>query len=66
MLFALLHRDLHQFHYIAKRRIIYNESIDIMNKMQDDYDGQTRNGQEYALQEKWNRFIDDKLTIITR
>jgi len=45
---------------------IYNECIDIMNKMQDDYDGQTRNGQETALQEKWNKFIDDKISIITR
>ena len=45
---------------------IYDECIDIMNKMQDDYDNQTRNGQETALQEKWNKFIDDKLTIITK
>jgi hypothetical protein len=45
---------------------IYNECIDIMNKMQDDYDGQTRNGQELALQEKWNKFIDNKISGITK
>lgn len=45
---------------------IYNESIEIMNKMQDEYDGQTRNGQEKELQEKWNRFIDSKINIITK
>ncbi len=45
---------------------IYDECIDAMNKMQDEYDGQTRNGQETALQEKWNKFIDDKMTIITK
>ncbi len=45
---------------------IYNECIDIMNKMQDEYDGETRNGQEKYLQEKWNRFIDDKIVLITK
>ena len=45
---------------------IYNECITIMNKMQDDYDSQTNNGQEKDRQEKWNRFIDDKITIITK
>ena len=45
---------------------IYNECIDIMNKMQDDYDNQTRNGQEKAEQDKWNQFIDNKIDIITK
>ena len=45
---------------------IYDECIDAMNKMQDDYDGQTRNGQEAALQERWNKFIDNKMAIITK
>ena len=45
---------------------IYDECIDAMNKMQDAYDGQTRNGQETTLQEKWNKFIDDKMAIITK
>ena len=45
---------------------VYDECIEIMNKMQDDYDGQTRNGQETAQQDKWNKFINDKLVIITK
>ena len=45
---------------------IYDECIDAMNKMQDDYDGQTRNGQETTFQEKWNKFIDNKMAIITK
>ncbi|MEP7164018.1 MAG: hypothetical protein ABI741_04945 [Ferruginibacter sp.] len=45
---------------------IYDECIDAMNKMQDDYDGQTRNGQETAFQEKWDKFIDNKMAIITK
>ena len=44
---------------------IYNECIEIMNDMQDDYDEQTNNGQDKLNQEKWNRFIDGKLAIIT-
>ena len=44
---------------------IYNECIEIMNDMQNDYDEQTNNGQHKQNQEKWNRFIDDKLAIIT-
>lgn len=44
---------------------IYNECTDLMNKMQDDYDGQTKNGQEKELQEKWNNFIGNKISSIT-
>jgi len=44
---------------------IYNECIEIMNDMQDDYDEQTNNGQDKLNQDKWNRFIDGKLAIIT-
>ncbi len=45
---------------------IYNECCDIMNKMQDDYDGQTKNGQVKDMQEKWNNFIDQKINFITK
>lgn len=45
---------------------IYNECIDVMNAMQDDYDNETNNGQDTAIQSKWNRFIDDKITLITK
>ena len=44
---------------------LYNESCAIMNKMQNDYDGQTKNGQVKDEQSKWNVFIDDKLSRIT-
>jgi len=45
---------------------IYNESCEIMNKMQDDYDGQTKNGQLKDIQAKWNELLDQKITLITR
>ena len=45
---------------------IYDECMTAMNKMQDDYDGETRNGQEIASQEKWNKFIDNKMAIIIK
>ncbi len=44
---------------------IYDECLEIMNKMQDEYDGQTKNGQETVFQEKWNKIIENKLSIIT-
>ncbi len=45
---------------------IYNESCDLMNKMQNDYDGQTKNGQVADAQEKWNQFINDRIQFITK
>ena len=45
---------------------IYNESCAIMNKMQDDYDGQTRNGQLKEEQARWNILIDDKIKFFTK
>lgn len=45
---------------------IYQEYCDLMNKMQDDYDGQTKNGQVKELQEKWNNEINKKLSVIAK
>ena len=45
---------------------IYKECCDLMNKMQDDYDGQTMNGQLEDKQQKWNNFFAEKLPLITR
>lgn len=45
---------------------IYNECCDIMNKMQDEYDGQTKNGQRKDIQAKWNELLDQKINLITR
>ena len=43
---------------------LYRECCDIMNKMQDDYDAQTENGQLDDVQEKWNSFFTKKLLLI--
>lgn len=40
---------------------IYRECCDMMNKLQNDYDGQTKNGQLQDAQEKWNGFFTDRL-----
>lgn len=45
---------------------IYNECINAMNKMQDDYDNQTNNGQDYARQAKWNEFVEKELKLIRK
>ena len=45
---------------------IYKECCDMMNKMQDDYDGQTMNGQLEDKQKKWNLFFAEKLPLITK
>ena len=44
---------------------IYNETCDIMNKMQNDYDGQTKNGQVKEMQYKWDDFLHKKLNSLT-
>ncbi len=45
---------------------IYNECCDIMNKMQNDYDKQTKNGQVKDEQSRWNALIDSKVNALTR
>jgi hypothetical protein len=40
---------------------IYNESTSALGKMQDDYDGQTRNGRVPEIQAAWNKKIDTQL-----
>lgn len=47
-------------------RRLYTESCDIMNKWQDDYDGQTRHGQVKDVQQKWNEYINEKLSELTK
>ncbi len=44
----------------------YKESCDYMNRMQDDYDGQTKNGQLQDVQGKWNDYISQKVSTLTR
>ena len=45
---------------------IYNECCAILNKLQDDYDGQTKNGQLKDVQAKWNDYLSDKIEMVTR
>ena len=45
---------------------IYKECCDIMNKMQNDYDGQTMNGRLETVQAKWNGFFNEKLAFVTK
>ena len=52
--------------YSTRLPEIYNESCDIMNKMQNDYDGQTKNGQVKAEQARWNALIVEKIRAATR
>lgn len=40
---------------------LYREACDLMNKMQNEYDGQTKNGQLTEVQEKWNNFFAERL-----
>ena len=40
---------------------IYNECYDDLEKMQNDYDGQTKNGQLANIQAEWNKKIDLQL-----
>lgn len=43
---------------------IYDDSSLIMNKMQEDYDRQTRNGQEKEKQMEWNSMVSESLASI--
>lgn len=45
---------------------IYNECGNIMNKMQNDYDGQTKNGQLKDMQAKWNDLLEQKISMIIK
>lgn len=50
------------YNYLVEK--IHDESFDILEKMQDDYDGQTKNGRINSLQYAWNRKIDQQLAAI--
>ncbi len=44
---------------------IYTESTGIMNDMQNDYDGETKNGQLHDVQAKWNDTVEEKILGFT-
>ena len=41
---------------------LYKECCDMMNKMQEEYDGQTKNGQLKDVQQKWDAYLSHKLS----
>lgn len=45
---------------------LYREACDLMNKMQNDYDGQTKNGQLPEIQDKWNEFFAERLQPVIK
>ncbi len=51
--------------YDALLAQIYTESTDIMNNMQNDYDGETKNGQLHDVQAKWNDTVEEKILGLT-
>lgn len=44
---------------------LYNNVIAQMQKMQSDYDTQTKNGQLEVLQDKWNKYFAERLLAFT-
>lgn len=44
---------------------IHDECFDALNKMQDEYDGETFNGRIEAVQMRWNKKIDAQLETLT-
>lgn len=52
--------------YEAQLRQIYNEACEVMHRLQDDYDGETRNGQVREVQKKWNALVDDKIASVIK
>lgn len=45
---------------------IYKEFCDLMNKMQDDYDNETKNGQLKEMQDKWNNEIHQRISLTVK
>lgn len=43
---------------------IYDECVIALNKMQDEYDGETSNGRKKEVQEFWNKKIDQQLAAL--
>ena len=45
---------------------LYTECCSIMNRMQDEYDSQTKNGQLKEEQERWNNYLKEKIKVFTK
>ena len=50
------------FNYLIEK--IHDENFDALNKMQNDYDGQTSNGRINRMQHIWNKKIEQQLAEI--
>ena len=44
---------------------LYNDCVALTNKMQNDYDGQTKNGQLKDAQAQWNDLVSARLKTVT-
>ena len=58
--------ELNKTNYNAALPALYKECCEIMNKMQEEYDSQTKNGQSKEMQAKWNIYLKEKMKLITR
>jgi hypothetical protein len=54
--------NLSNYDYLVEK--IHDESFKALEKMQDDYDGQTSNGRINRMQYAWNRKIDQQLEAL--
>jgi hypothetical protein len=52
--------------YKALLPALYKEGCDMMNKLQADYDGQTKNGQAKDIQAKWNEYLTLKINALIK
>lgn len=52
--------------YNATLASLYTESMEYMNKLQNDYDAQTKNGQLREEQTKWDTYLAERLQSFTK
>lgn len=52
--------------YNATLATLYTESMEYMNKLQKDYDAQTKNGQLREEQAKWDSYLSQRLLALTK
>lgn len=62
----LKHADFTAGNYDQLLSQLYDESTAVMNKLQDDYDGETKNGQLRDVQAQWNENVDARINHIIR
>jgi hypothetical protein len=55
---------LNKSNYNSLSEKIYDECVIALNKMQDEYDGETSNGRIETMQANWNKKIDQQLAML--